>query len=88
MPGFYLRTIADSLRWGLILGSWAFIGYILWSVAWYWAAIWSLPGLYVLMNLIGFATLPIYHFIARADPRIKEAREMLEDHGVYERNSN
>jgi hypothetical protein len=30
------------------------------EAAWYWAAVWLLPGFILVMNLVGVATLPLY----------------------------
>ncbi len=72
-------TMADLLRCALIFGIWGAIAFLLWQVAWFWAVIWIVPGLYVVMNVVGFATLPIYHLVGRSDPRMREAQRMLDE---------
>ena len=62
-----MKTVADLLRWFLILFLWGAAAYLLWGIAWFWAVIWLVPGLYVVVNLVGFATLPLYYFIRRGD---------------------
>lgn len=54
------RALDIGLRWPLIVGSWAYIGWMLLGIAWYWAALWIVPGFFVTMNVIGLATLPVY----------------------------
>ena len=62
-----MRTFADMLRWALTLGLWGAVTYLLWGGAWFWAVIWAVPGFYVLLNLVGFATLPIYYLLRRGE---------------------
>ena len=55
-----MKAVADLLRWALILGIWGAVTYFLWGVAWFWGAIWIVPGFILIMNVVGFATLPLY----------------------------
>ena len=55
------RVLDRCVRWPLIYGVWLFIGWRLaQEAAWYWAAVWLLPGFILVMNLVGVATLPLY----------------------------
>ena len=74
-----MKAIADMIRWALILGIWGGGAYLLWTVAWFWAVIWILPGLYLTVNVVGFATLPIYYLVGIADPRMREAKRILDE---------
>src|SRR4051794_24382623 len=54
------RAVLDVVRWALILAS---VFYILaWIGQWHWiaAAIGALPVYFVMLNVWGFATLPLY----------------------------
>ena len=83
-----MKTVADGLRWIVILGLWGVVTYLLWGIAWYWAAIWAVPGFYLVMNLVGFATLPLYYLVALSNPEIREAKQFLDDLERQERDSN
>ena len=74
-----MRTLADMLRWALILGIVGVVALLLWQIAWFWAVIWIVPGLYIVMNVVGFATLPIYYFVGLSDPKMREAKRMLDE---------
>ena len=62
-----MRALADLLRRALILGLWGVVTYLLWGIAWFWAVIWAAPGYYIVLNLVGFATLPIYYLLRRGE---------------------
>ena len=81
-----MRTIADMIRWALILGIWCVVGFLLWQVAWFWAVIWVVPGLFIVMNVVGFATLPIYYLVGLSDPKIGKAMRTLDDLGRRDSN--
>ena len=70
-----MKTLADLLRWGLILGIWSLVTYLLWGISWIWAVIWIVPGFILILNLVGFATLPIYAVIAANSPVGKQWRQ-------------
>ena len=70
-----MRTGADAIRWALTLGIWGFATYLLWGIAWWWAAIWITPGLIIVMNLVGFATLPVYALLGLHSPEAKALRQ-------------
>ncbi len=82
-----MRTIADLSRWAVILGIWGVVTYLLWGLAWFWAAIWVVPGFIVIMNVVGFATLPIYHLVGLSDPDVREAKRVLDDLASRRRDS-
>lgn len=83
-----MRTLAALLRWSLILGIWGVVAFLLWQVAWFWAAIWVVPGLFIVMNVVGFATLPIYYLVGLSDPKIRKAMRALDDLERRRRDSN
>ena len=74
-----MKALADLLRWALILGIWGAVTYILWEIGWVWAAIWVIPGFIVVLNIVGFATLPIYYLVALSNPEVREAKQRLDD---------
>ena len=73
-----MKTLADTFRWALILGIWGYVTVILWGIAWGWALLWVVPGFFLLLNLVGFATLPIYFLIALVSPEARAERQILE----------
>lgn len=74
-----MRTLADLIRWALILGIVAVVAFFLWQIAWFWAVIWVVPGFYIVMNVVGFATLPIYYLVGILDPKMREAKRRLDE---------
>lgn len=74
-----LKALADGLRWGLILGTWGIVAYVLWGIAWGWALLWAIPGFLILLNVFGFATLPLYVLIGRGEAR--RFRQALDEIG-------
>ena len=74
-----MRTVADMLRWTLILGFWGVVTYLLWGIAWFWAVLWAFPGFLIVMNLVGFATLPIYYLVGLSNPEMRAAKQALDD---------
>ena len=74
-----MRTIADVIRWALILGIWGFVAYLLWGIAWWWAAVWVVPGFVLVMNLVGFATLPVYGLLGLNSLEAKALRHFSKD---------
>lgn len=73
-----LKLILDLLRWGLIVGSLALSAMWLWGFAWWAAAVWLTVGFIILINVWGFATLPLYLLIGRFDPAVQALREFEE----------
>ncbi len=73
----FTRFLADTLRRGLILGIWGSVTYLLWSVWWVWAALWAIPGFIIILNVVGFATFPLYVLIAKHSPERKEFDRFL-----------
>lgn len=59
-PRTLFHTVADVVRWVLIVTAWAAVAVWLWSFAWYWGVIWLLPGLVITMNLVGLVMVPLY----------------------------
>ena len=74
-----LITLLDVIREALILGIWAFVAYVLWGIWWVWAVLWVVPGYILVMNIVGFATLPLYALIGYASPEAKRFRRFLHD---------
>jgi len=72
-----MKRLADLFRNGLILIIWAVITYLLWGIWWVWGAIWVIPGYILIVNVVGFATLPIYIVIGMNSPEAKWLREIL-----------
>lgn len=72
-----MRKIAGIFRWTLILTIWGFTTYFLWNIGWLRAAIWLVPGLTLVVNVIRFATLPLYIFVggSRQPPTFGEDDE-------------
>ena len=72
-----MKAVADTIRWTLILGIWGYVSFILWGVAWGWTLLWVVPGFFLLLNLVGFATLPIYFLITLVSPEDRAERESM-----------
>ena len=81
-----MKAVADLLRWALILGIWGAVTYFLWGVAWFWGAIWIVPGFILIMNVVGFATLPLYALVGLSNPEVREAKRRLDE--IKRRDSN
>ena len=62
------KVIPDTIRWIIILGAWGYIFYLIFnSDIWgslVWAILWIPIGFIVLMNVVGFLTLPLYALTA------------------------
>ena len=71
-----MKMLADSLRNGLILFIWGYVAYLLWNIWWVWAILWVIPGYILLLNLVGFATLPVYLLIGINSPAYKWLKQL------------
>ena len=71
MPKLFL----DFLRWAWILGATGATIKWLWDVHWALGLFLALPAFVILMNIIGFLTLPLYAFTIEA----RMARRVLKD---------
>ena len=58
----YLKSFLDFFRHTIIYTLWAFILVILIrnDTNWAWNIVWMIGGYILLLNLVGFATLPLY----------------------------
>ena len=66
------KSLLDVLRHALILGAWGYATFLLWQWHWIAAVLACVPVYVVMMNLVGFATLPLYLLT----PEVRRAREM------------
>ena len=82
-----MKALADLLRWALILSIWGSVTYILWAFGWVWAARWVIPGFIIVLNIVGFATLPLYYLVGLSNPEVREAKQLLDDWERRERDS-
>ena len=57
------KQIADWTRRILIVGIWGSLSYLIFGTSTVWGFVWLLPGFFVTMNLVGFATLPLYLWV-------------------------
>ena len=61
------KIVPDTVRWVIILGAWGYIFYLLFSSniwgAVIWAILWVPIGFIVMMNVVGFLTLPLYALV-------------------------
>jgi len=57
-----MKSFLDFLRWAIILAVWGLILVILFrnDTHWIWILAWAIGGLILVVNLVGFATLPLY----------------------------
>ena len=68
------KMALDLLRWMIILGVWGLVFWkLLTDVSLVWALIWLPLGFILVMNVVGFSTLPLYVLVARKfGPNIKD----------------
>jgi hypothetical protein len=66
----------DFLRYTLTLGGTAFIASYLWKINWIIGAISILPVFVLLLNIIGFLTLPVYFITPESSAARKAFKEL------------
>ena len=71
------KILLDFFRWGWILGATG--ATVKWLSGFHWVlgVILALPVFIIMMNLIGFLTLPLYVYVST--PEAIAARKMLEE---------
>lgn len=69
------KLFLDFLRWAWILGATGAIVKWLWGVHWALGLFLALPAFVILMNIIGFLTLPLYFYT----PEARLDRKTLKD---------
>jgi hypothetical protein len=78
LASFVRRKAAlDWVRRVIILTIWAGTAYLLLAASWVWAAVWLVPGLFLVLNLVGFAMLPAYARFVH--PLAQQALDALHD---------
>ena len=66
------KSFLDAVRHVLILGAWGYATFLLWQWHWIAALVACVPVYIVMLNLVGFATLPLYLLT----PEVRQARQM------------
>jgi hypothetical protein len=69
--------LLDFLRFILTFGGTAVIAWYLWKIDWRIAVISILPVFLLLLNIIGFLTLPVYYYVPPEARIARKARESL-----------
>jgi hypothetical protein len=69
--------LLDFLRFILIFGGTAVIASYLWKINWIIGAISILPVFILLLNIIGFLTLPVYYYVPPEARVARKARESI-----------
>jgi hypothetical protein len=59
MKSTYTKSL-DIIRHLLIIGLSIYFIYLIWGWSWIWALILAIPIYVIVMNIVGFATLPFY----------------------------
>ena len=77
------RAWLDRARKLLIIAIWGGLSNLIFDASMVWGFIWLIPGLFLVMNIVGFATLPLYIW-ALAGPTREVFAGLSEDADIDE----